>query len=117
MSKFPLIKAIGLDFVVPGLLPLAPVVSAEDLEKVLQDAPVGYGYVKNKDDIHILDKASIEEYGLTEDNIHQVRIVCIQPFKKKTKSEAALELLAKIHSGELDWDKSDIAKVLEMQDE
>jgi hypothetical protein len=83
MTDFPLIK---------NLLNLAVydhttrlVVDACDLEKALQAAPVAYG--KGTQDWNFL---------LGKDDTHTARVVCIQPIKKKTKAEAALEFVNKL---------------------
>jgi len=94
MTKYPLIQALGLntykvktyefdldngqkqsiyeDFVNPS-----------ELEKALQDAPVAYG---NKNGTYWVNQRD-------EDDITQARLICVEPIKKKTKQDEALEFV------------------------
>lgn len=119
MSKFPMIEAMGLQVV--SVMETSEVMAFEgihaaELEKALQDAPKiiqsDYYGIEWTETNEILGGKTGRENIATK----SARLVCIQPIKKKTKAEAALELLAKIHSGDSDWSKSDIEKVLEMED-
>lgn len=87
MSKYPLIQEMGLQITYLKYPCENNIVTADDLEKALQAAPLWYG---DKD----LDSWSTVK--VWADTTHTARLVCIQPIKKKTKAEAALEFVNKL---------------------
>ena len=52
---------------------------------------------------------------------HKAFLLAVEPIKKKTKAEAALELLERLHSMSgifnVSWPKDDMKRILEMKDE
>lgn len=91
MSKFSLIESMGLkviynydsddDFYF---------VKADDIEKALQAAPVVYSGKKEN-----LTDQEWDDMKMSN-STHTARVVCIQPLKKQTKTEAALEFVNKL---------------------
>jgi len=83
------------------------VVTAEELEEILQSAQVVYGHVK---------KGTPNWWGPREngqfDDTHTALIIGITPIKKKTKAEAALEFVASMAPH-----MSEAKRILEMKDE
>lgn len=107
MNEYPLIQVMGLKVYQDEF---SSVVRADDIEKALQDAPEVYGHGTQNWD-----------FLLGENDSHKARLVCIQPMKKKTKAEAAIELLREMikdSSIELQGYEHDYAlaikKILEM---
>ena len=110
MSNFPLIEAMGLNLHKIDSYNYA--VDADELEKALQDAPLWYG-----DPVY----DSWSTANIKHHNSHTARLVCIQPIKKKTKAEAAIELLIKINNDRFHLpNNSDLTqqakKILEMEE-
>ena len=113
MSNFKNIEKLGLSITTWGGDPRTSAVLAQELESLLQSAQVVYG---------------LEEGGtfwwathqLSQDT-HQAILIAITPIKKKTKAEAALELLERLHSMpgifNVAWPKEDMKRILEMKDE
>lgn len=109
MSKFPLVEAMGLEIYHDE--DFGYFVSIRDLEKALRDAPIVYQ-----------DK-NFEYWGKSPTRGKEpleARLICIQPLKKKTKTEAAIEFMQKFveqktlwHSQSA-WDEA--KKILEMED-
>lgn len=108
MSKFPMIEKIGLS--VFGM----DVIKAEDLESILQSAQVVYGHVK-QDMPHWWGPRENGQF----DDTHTALVIGITPLKKKTKAEAALELLQEMSKieGYENWYTSAAKRILEMKDE
>lgn len=105
MTKFPLIESLGLPILNDEPYAI-PVVVAMDLEKALRDAPIFYG-------THTSCK--LWDADFTDRDSHTARLVCIQPIKKKTKGDAAIEMLNDIWLRK-DWSAEDIQKILEMKE-
>ena len=100
MSTFKNIKKLGLSITTWGGDPRTSAVSAQELETLLQSAQVVYG---------------LEEGGtfwwathqLSQDT-HQAILIAITPIKKKTKAEAAFELLQEmLDDVNFDWQGSE----------
>ncbi len=119
MSKYPLIESMGLKaFYNYDSDEDVWFVDADQLEKALRDAPVVYG-VPNGNWCDEKDKESCDN--------NKARLVCIQPLKKKTKAEAAIELLEeydamlkfrekdKFNTVDANTLQTDIKKVLEIK--
>jgi hypothetical protein len=112
--KYPLIEAMGLEyFELYYLSKKRFVVMADDLEKALQAAPVVYsGKKENPTDQEWDD---IKMFNST----HTARVVCIQPIKKKTQAEAAMDLLEELNQNRglnlSNWE-NEIKRILEMKD-
>lgn len=114
--KFPMVDRLGLDFktVFYGS-ESEDVVLAEELEAILQSAQVVYGTSERRPDEYEWSGRKLDT------DTHQALLINITPIKKKTKAEAALDLLERL--GQMDgifnvaWAKDDINKVLEMKDE
>ena len=89
-------------------------VDAEELEALLQFAQVVYGASYRK---------SSESEGSTEPmnvDTHRALLICIEPLKKKTKAEAALELLGKLANDPAYYSSlgaAEAKRILEMKDE
>lgn len=115
MTKYPLIEAMGLEyFELYYLSEKKFFVMAGDLEKALQNAQLWYGNP---------DSNSWSTVNIKHHNSHTARLVCIQPTKKQTKAEAALEFVNKLTDsmpGLKYCDFSDLMneakKILEMKD-
>ena len=107
MSNFKNIEKLGLHPIYMN--GLHPFVSAEDLELVLQSARVVYGV-----------KGSWTTTQCENDKFTGL-LIGITPLKKKTKAEAALELLERLESMSgifnVAWPKDDMKRILEMKDE
>ena len=86
MSKYPLIGAMGLEIkeVLITHVRKGFCIEADDLEKALQDAPEVYG---------VPSGTWCDEDDQESCDTHTARLVCIQPIKKQTKAEAALEFV------------------------
>ena len=109
MIKYPLIEAMNLKVSYRYDTDSdSYFVYADDLEKALQDAPVLYGANPN---YGIWDKY----FG--DNDSHTARLVCLQPIKKKTKAEAAIELLEELNQNRglslANWE-NEIKRILEM---
>ncbi len=89
MMKYLLIEAMGLQ-IQECIDKEADFVWACDLEKALQNAPVVYSGKKENPTDEEWDDLKMPN------STHTARVVCIQPIKKKTKAEAALEFVNKI---------------------
>lgn len=112
MTKYPLIEAMGLQVVF--VMQTEEVmkfegVHAEQLEKALKAAQIWYGD-KNLD--------SWTTSKVWADTTHTARLICIQPIKKKTKAEAAIELLEEMSKIEQyqNWYIMKARKILEMEE-
>lgn len=111
MSNFKTIKKLGLSITTWGGDPRTSAVLAQELETLLQSAQVvygnsRYGWAFEKDDAYT----------------HTALILAITPLKKKTKAEAAFELLSKITNDGFHLpNNADIVqqakRILEMKDE
>jgi hypothetical protein len=88
--KYPLIEAMGLQITYLKYPCETNIVTADDLEKALQGAPVVYSKKKENPTDQEWDDMKMSN------STHTARVVCIQPLKKQTKAEAALELVRKI---------------------
>lgn len=117
MSKFKNIEKLGLDLLYAYQCDKkATVIHAEDLENLLQSAQEVYGHVKQGKPNYWGPK----ENGQFDDT-HTALIIGITPIKKKTKAEAALELLQYLSSNTegLNWHitATQAKRILEMKDE
>ena len=128
MSKYPLIESLGLKhysiqtysfgiITEPKYSICSDFILASELEKALQDAPI---VVKSDYSMDWVDGTEILGGKTGRENIatKTARLVCIQPIKKKTKAEAAIELLeemARAESIRIDFGyKNSIKEILEM---
>lgn len=110
MNSFPMIKKLGLniwDYKDPHH---HFAVDAEELERLLQSAQVVYG----PDNRYWND---VKELG----DDYTAVILGITPLKKKTKAEAALELLEKLARDhdkliQPEWHVKEAKRILEMKD-
>lgn len=91
------------------------VITAISLEALLQSAQVVYGHVK---------QGKPNYWGPREngqfDDTHTALVICITPLKKKTKAEAALELLERLAKDPAYYSglgTSAARAILEMKDE
>ena len=111
MSRFQLIEKLGLT-VWDIRTPHCFVVDAEELEALLQSAQV----VKRKKGTTLwTDDFTFFNYEPDEQGI----LLCVEPIKKKTKAEAALELLEKLVKDPAYYSSLGAAKakrILEMKD-
>jgi hypothetical protein len=128
MSKYPLIEAMGLtvfqveanpnEWIDPKDKIIFDYVSAASLEKALQDSPVVWG--SEKSDSYFMPYLKFDSIELQDgSNAIKGRLVCIQPLKKKTKKEAALEFLEKFLDENKRWSNpedaaKDAKEILEM---
>ena len=114
MSDFPNIEKLGLSIAEWGDGDKTSVVLAHELESLLQSAQVVYG--------HGNDKKPLWDHEQTSSDTHSALLIAITPIKKKTKAEAALELLSKITNDGFHLpNNADIIvqakRILEMKDE
>ena len=115
MNSFPMIKKLGLkiwDYKEPHH---HFAVDAEELEVLLLRAQVVYGSPDTPSD-------QLAWSGTQLDcDTHKAILLNIEPIKKKTKAEAALEFLERLHSMSgifnVSWPKDDMKRILEMKDE
>jgi hypothetical protein len=122
MTKYPLIEAMGINVHYDYNSDDMYVVHAEDLEQALQGTPVIYSGNASESWIALKNNSTIEPLTLDVRDVLEARVVCIQPIKKKTKAEAAINLLQEIL--ELDEPKTliiesikqEARKILEMKD-
>ena len=115
MSKFKMIEKLGLEIIAPYRASGTEMVRAEDIEDLLQSAQVVYE-VENSAGIN--SWLHIEAIGAKS----KALLIGITPIKKKTKAEAALELLerlAKDHDKLIqpEWHVKEAKRILEMKDE
>ena len=116
MIKFPKIEKLGLSIAEWGDGDKTSVVLAHELESILQSAQVVYG-----SGFKYTDEFEWSSHQLSSDTVSGL-IICIEPLKKKTKAEAALELLSKItNEGFRPPNNADLIvqakRILEMKDE
>lgn len=114
MSTFKMIEKLGLkiwDYKEPHH---HFAVDAEELERLLQSAQVVYG-TKYK---NTPDESEWATHQLSQDT-HSALLIGITPIKKKTKAEAALELLQEMSKiqGYENWYTSAAKRILEMKDD
>ena len=112
MSKFTMIEKLGLT-VWDNRTPHCFVVDAEELEALLQSAQVVYE-VENSAGIN--SWLHIEAIGAKSKAI----LLCVEPIKKKTKAEAALELLEKLAKDhdkliQPEWQVKEAKRILNMK--
>lgn len=93
------------------------VFKAKDVEALLQSAQVVYGY---KDAPHFNGWNSMDRFP-NKNPTHQAILLGIEPYKKKTKAEAALELLEKLAKDhdqliQPEWHVKEAKRILEMKD-
>lgn len=108
MSKFPMIEKIGLS--VFGM----DVIKAEDLESLLQSAKVVYGSPDTPSDQLAWSNTQLDC------DTHKALLLAVEPIKKKTKAEAALELLERLAKDPAYYSglgTSEARAILEMKDE
>ncbi len=108
--KFPMIKKLGLRLWDQDNN--TGWVKAEDLEAILQSAQVVYG-VPGGNWCSEQDKESCDNY--------RALLLAVEPLKKKTKAEAALEFMQIFVEQKTTWHSQqaweDAKRILEMKDE
>jgi hypothetical protein len=113
MTEYPLIESMGLQ-IQKCIDQEADFVWACDLEKALQGAPVVYSGKKENPTDQEWDDVKMSN------STHTARVVCIQPIKKKTQAEAAIDLLEELNQNKglnlSNWE-NDIKRILEMKEE
>lgn len=114
MSAFKNIEKLGLkiwDYIEPHH---HFAVDAEELERLLQSAQVVYGSPDTPSDQLAWSNTQLDC------DTHKAFLLAIEPLKKKTKAEAALELLERLESMSgifnVSWPKDDMKRILEMKD-
>lgn len=115
MSEFKNIEKLGLT-VWDNRTPHCFVVDAEELEALLQSAQVVYGTNEYRPDEYEWSKNKLDS------DTHCALLLAITPIKKKTKAEAALELLEKLAKDhdqliQPEWHVKEAKRILEMKDE
>lgn len=105
MSNFKNIEKLGLKVThIAG----HGVVSAENLELLLQSAQVVYGHP---------DKFTWWGSECEKGDTHSALIFGITPLKKKTKAEAALEFIRELENLDHGYFRDKAKRILEMKDE
>ena len=108
MSTFKMIEKLGLSITTWGGDPRTSAVLAQELETLLQSALVVY---RSKDGLWTHD-----DY---DDDTHTGFLIGVKTIKKKTKAEAALELLEKLAKDPAYYSSLGAAKakrILEMEE-
>ena len=117
MSSFPMIGKLGLSITEWGDGDKTSVVLAHELESLLQSAQVVYGYPK---DPFFTGWKSMDNYPYKNPS-HQALLICVEPIKKKTKAEAALEFMQMFVEQKTTWHSQqawkEAKRILEMKDE
>lgn len=109
-TKYPLIESMGLRIADPFGVAY---VYADDLERVLREAPVVYGQIKNIDGQSTKDKHWVATQIPNCGETHTARLVCIQPIKQKTREERLEELVREYLTADMDFRAfSQVAKAL-----
>lgn len=90
MSNFKNIEKLGLSITTWGGDPRTSAVLAQELELLLQSAQVVYGSTDTPSDQLAWSNTQLDC------DTHKAFLLAIEPIKKKTKAEAALELLEKL---------------------
>lgn len=89
-------------------------VDAEELEALLQSAQVVYGNISVNEAVWFATPST------KGSDTHTALVIAITPIRKKTKAEAALELMERLHSMSgifnVAWVKDDMKQILEMKD-
>lgn len=116
MSKFKTIEKLGLSISEWGDGDKTSVVLAHELESLLQSALVVYGSPDTPSDQWAWSNTQLDC------DTHKAFLLAVEPIKKKTKAEAALELLerlAKDHDKLIqpEWHVKEAKQILEMKDE
>ena len=111
MSKFPMIISLGLHL---WRFEKGYFIDAEKLESLLQSAQVVYG-ISNGHGVEFSKDITLRD-------THQDLLLCVEPIKKKTRAEAALEFVEKFKSGMLSHvgyleAEKEAKRILEMKDE
>ena len=94
------------------------VINAISLESLLQSAQVVYGVMDQNKPNEFYEFNYYQQKGDT----HRALLLCVEPLKKKTKAEAALEFVEKFKSGMLSHvgyleAEKEAKRILEMKDE
>ena len=92
------------------------VFKAKDVEAIFQSAQVVYGY---KDAPHFNGWNSMDKFP-NKNPSHQALLISVEPYKKQTKAEAALELLGKLANDPAYYSSlgaAEAKRILEMKDE
>ena len=116
MSTFKMIEKLGLSITTWGGDPRTSAVLAQELETLLQSAQVVYGF---KDAPHFNGWNSMNRFP-NKNPTHQAILLGIEPYKKKTKAEAALEFVKKISLADVSCSEpyvDEAKRILEMKDE
>lgn len=117
MSTFKIIGNLGIDLLYAYQCDRkATVIYAEDLEALLQSAQVVYGSPDTPSDQLVWSNTQLDC------DTHKDFLLAVEPIKKKTKAEAALELLSEITNDRFHLpNNADIVqqakRILEMKDE
>ena len=106
VSKFPTIKKLGLSISEWGDGDKTSVVLAHELESILKSAKVVYGSPDTPSDQLAWSCTQLDC------DTHKAILLNIEPLKKKTKAEAALEFVASMAPH-----MSEAKRILEMKDE
>lgn len=116
MSNFKNIRKLGLSITTWGGDPRTSAVLAHELETLLQSAQVVYGASYKK--------ATESEWSTEPMNVdtHRALLLCVEPIKKQTKAEAALEFIKKCKDGDIyEMHANEVMKeakrILDMKDE
>jgi hypothetical protein len=112
--KYPLIEAMGLQITYLKYPCETNIVTADDLEKALQGAPVVYSGKKENPTDQEWDDMKMSN------STHTARVVCIQLLKKQTKAERIAELVGEYSLagniiGHIELNEA-IERILEMKD-
>lgn len=115
MSKFKMIEKLGLEIIAPYRASGTEMVRAEDLEDLLQSAQVVYGSPDTP-----RDQLAWSNTQLGCDT-HKAFLLAVEPLKKQTKAEAALEFVESLAKDTTKfWNVAtpdEAKRILEMKDE
>ena len=118
MSNFKNIKKLGLSITTWGGDPRTSAVLAQELETLLQSAQVVYGY---PEELFFTGWKSMDNFP-NKNPTHQALVINVEPYKKQTKAEAALEFIKKCKDGDIyEMHANEVMieakRILEMKDE
>lgn len=117
MSNFKNIEKLGIDLLYAYQCDeKSTVIHAEDLEHILQSAQVVYGSPDTPSDQLAWSNTQLDC------DTHKAFLLAVEPIKKKTKAEAALELLERLAKDcdkliQPEWHVKEAKRILEMKDE
>lgn len=87
------------------------VVTAEELEKILQSAKVVYGSPDTPSDQLAWSNTQLDC------DTHKALLLAVEPIKKKTKAEVALEFIREIEKLDHGYFRDKAKKILEMKED